>query len=133
MARPLSAKLVVRFRSRRRYGARATHGLVSDLCHRDALLAAQTELGGQLPVRFVAVAHQRNPITAIVRGGSDLHVPADLAGRRAPSWSIPWFTQEYAGALDYLGIGAPQIVASPRTSTKRSRAVRSTSCRRGRR
>ena len=77
------------------------------------LLAAQTELGGQLPVRFVAVAHQRNPITAIVRGGSDLHEPGDLAGRSAPSWSIPWFTQEYAGALDYLGIGAPQIVACP--------------------
>ncbi len=77
------------------------------------LLAAQTELDGQLPVRFVSIAHQRSPITAIVRGDSDLQVPSDLAGLRAPSWSIPWFTQEYAGALGYLGIGAPQIVACP--------------------
>ena len=74
------------------------------------LLAAQTELDGRLPVRFVSVAHQRNPITAIVRADCDLHEPADLAGRRAASWSIPWFTREYAGALDHMGIGAPQIV-----------------------
>lgn len=74
------------------------------------LLAAQNRVAGRLPVRFVSVAHQRNPITAIVRAGSDLHEPADLAGRRAARWSMPWYTQEYAGALDYMGVGAPEIV-----------------------
>jgi len=74
------------------------------------LLAAQTELGGRLPVRFAAISHQRNPITAIVHAHSDLHEPEDLPGRRAARWSIPWFAQEYAGALDYLGLGAPQLV-----------------------
>jgi len=74
------------------------------------LLAAQTELGGRLPVRFAAVAHQRNPIVGIVRGDSDLEGPEDLAGARAARWSIPWFTQEYAGALAHMGIGPPEIV-----------------------
>ncbi len=73
------------------------------------LLAAQTELRGRLPVRFAAVAHQRNPITAVVREGSELEEPEDLAGARAASWSIPWFTQEYAGALAHMGIGSPEI------------------------
>lgn len=74
------------------------------------LLAAQTELGGRLPVRFAAVAHQRNPIVAIVRADSDLEEPEDLPGARAASWSIPWFTQEYAGALAYMGLGKPEVV-----------------------
>jgi len=74
------------------------------------LLAAQAELGGTLPVRFVAVSHQRNPITAIVRADSDLHEPEDLPGRRAARWSIPWYLDEYAGALAYLGLGAPEVV-----------------------
>jgi len=74
------------------------------------LLAAQTELGGRLPVRFAAVAHQRNPIVAVVREGSELEEPKDLAGARAASLSIPWFTQEYAGALAHLDLGSPQIV-----------------------
>ena len=74
------------------------------------LLAAQTELGGRLPVRFVAISHQRNPITAVVRADSDLHEPEDLPGRPAARWSIPWFTQEYAGALAHLGLGAPEVV-----------------------
>lgn len=74
------------------------------------LLAAQTELGGRLPVRFAAVAHQRNPIVGIVRAGSGLEEPKDLAGLRAASWSIPWFTQEYAGALSHMGLGSPEIV-----------------------
>ncbi len=77
------------------------------------LLAAQTELAGRLPVRFAAVSHQRNPITAVVRADSELWEPEDLAGRRAARWSIPWFTQEYAGALAHLGIDAPQIVDMP--------------------
>jgi len=74
------------------------------------LLAAQTELGGRLPVRFAAAAHQRNPIVGIVAADSDIREPEDLPGRRAASWSIPWFTQEYAGALAYMGLGSPEIV-----------------------
>lgn len=74
------------------------------------LLAAQTELGGRLPVRFVAVSHQRNPITAVVRADSELEKPDDLPGRRAARWSIPWFTDEYAGALAHMGLGPPTIV-----------------------
>ena len=74
------------------------------------LLAAQTELGGRLPVRFVAVSHQRNPITAVVRADSELEKAEDLPGRRAARWSIPWFTDEYAGALAHMGLGKPMIV-----------------------
>ncbi len=74
------------------------------------LLAAQTELGGRLPVRFAAVAHQRNPIVGIVRDDSGLEDPEDLPGARAARWSIPWFTQEYAGALAHVGLGPPAIV-----------------------
>ena len=74
------------------------------------LLAAQTELGGALPVRFAAVAHQRNPIVGVVRADSDLEAPEDLPGRRAARWSIPWFTQEYAGALAHMGLGSPELV-----------------------
>lgn len=74
------------------------------------VLAAQSEAGGRLPVRFVAAWHQRNPITGVVREDSDLHSALDLAGARAARWSIPWFTQEYAGALDYMGLEAPVII-----------------------
>lgn len=74
------------------------------------LLAAQTELDGRLPVRFAAVAHQRNPIVGIVRADSPLEEPAQLAGARAARWSIPWFADEYAGALAHMGIGSPQLV-----------------------
>ncbi len=74
------------------------------------LLAAQTDLRGRLPVRFAAVSHQRNPITAVVRADSGLERPSDLPGRRAARWSMPWFTDEYAGALAHMGLGAPQIV-----------------------
>jgi len=77
------------------------------------LLAAQAEADSCLPVRFVAAAHQRNPIVGVVREDSDLRTPADLAGARAARWSIPWFTQEYAGALEHLGLKAPQIVDVP--------------------
>ncbi len=77
------------------------------------LLAAQSEASELLPVRFVATAHQRNPIVGVVRADGELHSPDDLAGARAARWSIPWFTQEYAGALDYLGLEAPVIVDTP--------------------
>jgi len=73
-------------------------------------LAAQTELDGCLEARFVAVSHQRNPIAAIVREDSALRSPADLQGARAARWSMPWFTQEYVGALSYLGLDPLVIV-----------------------
>jgi len=81
------------------------------------LLAAQTELDGRLPVRFAAIAHQRNPIVGVVAAGSDLREPEDLPGRVAASWSIPWFTQEYAGALAYMGLGSPEIVDRTKQSS----------------
>lgn len=74
------------------------------------LLAAQTAARGALPVRFAAVAHQRNPIVGIVHEDSDLREPADLPGARAARWSMPWFAQEYAGALRHMGLGRPAIV-----------------------
>ncbi len=77
------------------------------------LLAAQTEAAGCLPVRFIATAHQRNPIVGVVREDSSLRVSQDLPGTRAARWSMPWFAQEYAGALDYMGLGAPVIVDRP--------------------
>lgn len=77
------------------------------------LLAAQTELAGALPVRFVATAHQHNPITAFVRADSALNAPADLPGARTARWSMPWFAQDYAGALEYLGLGAPLLIDTP--------------------
>jgi len=77
------------------------------------LLAAQTQAAGTLGVRFVAAAHQRNPIAGVVRDDSELRTPADLAGARTARWSMPWFAQEYAGALDFLGIGAPVMIDVP--------------------
>jgi ABC-type nitrate/sulfonate/bicarbonate transport system substrate-binding protein len=74
------------------------------------LLAAQSEAGGGLPVRFAAVSHQRNPIVGVVRADSQLEEPEDLAGARAAIWIMPWFTQEYAGALDQMGFGPPAVV-----------------------
>lgn len=74
------------------------------------LLAAQTEADGRLPVRFAAISHQRNPISGVVRADSDLAEPEDLPGARAARWSMPWFTQEYAGALAHMGLGPPLIV-----------------------
>ncbi len=77
------------------------------------LLAMQSEAGGRLPVRFAATSHQRNPIVGVVRADSGLLSPEDLAGARAARWTIPWYAQEYAGALDHLGLGAPVIVDAP--------------------
>ena len=77
------------------------------------LLAAQTETAGRLPVRFVATCHQRNPIAAVVRQDSELRGPRDLPGARTARWSMPWFAQEYAGALDYMGLGPPDLVDTP--------------------
>lgn len=74
------------------------------------LLAAQTEARGRLPVRFIATAHQRNPIAGVVREDSGLRSPGDLPGARAARWEMPWFSQEYAGALRYMGLEAPVIV-----------------------
>jgi hypothetical protein len=77
------------------------------------LLGAQARLGGRLPVRFVAMFHQRNPITGVVRCDSGLERPQDLAGRRAARWSYAWFADAYAGAIDYLNLDAPVLVDWP--------------------
>lgn len=74
------------------------------------LMAAQTMTSGRLPVRFAAISHQRNPICGIVLPDSDLFEAQDLAGRPAGIWSMPWFTQEYAGALAHMGLEAPKLV-----------------------
>ncbi len=74
------------------------------------VLAAQTELDGRLGARFAAMCHQRNPIAAIVRDDSEFERPADLQGARAARWSIPWFAQEYAGALSYMGLDPSVLV-----------------------
>ena len=74
------------------------------------VLAAQTQAGGRLPVRFVAAFHQRNPIVGVVRDDSGRLTPADLAGARAARWSMPWFAQEYAGAMRHMGLGAPVLI-----------------------
>lgn len=76
-------------------------------------LAAQTELDGGLAARFAAVLHQRNPIAAIVRGDSGLERPADLEGLRAARWSMPWYAQEYAGAMSFMGLDPPVSVDTP--------------------
>jgi ABC-type nitrate/sulfonate/bicarbonate transport system substrate-binding protein len=77
------------------------------------VLTAQSRADGHLPVRFVAAFHQRNPIAGVVRADSGRRTPDDLAGARASRWGSPWFTTEYAGALDYLGLAAPEIVDTP--------------------
>lgn len=77
------------------------------------VLVAQSRADGRLPVRFVAAFHQRNPIAAVVRADSGRDTVADLAGARASRWGSPWFTTEYAGALDHLGLAAPVIVDTP--------------------
>jgi hypothetical protein len=74
------------------------------------VLAAQDDLDGRLGARFAAVSHQRNPIAAIVRDDSGFESVADLEGSRAARWSMPWFTQEYVGALSYLGLDRSVIV-----------------------
>ncbi len=77
------------------------------------VLAAQTELAGGLGARFVAVSHQRNPISAVVRDNSRFQSPADLQGARAARWSMPWFAQEYMGAMAFMGLDPPVLVDSP--------------------
>lgn len=77
------------------------------------LLQAQTAARGRLPVRFAAMAHQRNAIVGVVREDSGLRVPRDLPAARVARWSMPWFVDEYAGALAYLGLGPPVIVETP--------------------
>ncbi|MDQ4047798.1 MAG: ABC transporter substrate-binding protein [Actinomycetota bacterium] len=74
------------------------------------LLAAQTATAGRLPIRFAATSHQRNPLCAIVRADCDAGTPAALAGRRAARWRMPWFTDDYVGALEHMGFGPPAVI-----------------------
>jgi len=85
------------------------------------VLAAQTQLDGRLGARFAAMSHQRNPIAAIVRDDSAFESPADLQGARAARWSIPWFAQEYAGALSYMGLDPAVIVDSEKPDAQLER------------
>ena len=77
------------------------------------VLAAQTELGGRLEARFAAVSHQRNPIAAVVRADSGFESPADLEGSRAARWSMPWFAQDYVGAMSFMGLDPSVLVDGP--------------------
>ncbi|MBA3746123.1 MAG: ABC transporter substrate-binding protein [Solirubrobacterales bacterium] len=77
------------------------------------VLTAHARAQRTLPVRFVATFHQRNPIVGVVRDDSGLRTPEDLAGARAARWGSPWYTVEYAGALEYLGLAAPVVVDTP--------------------
>lgn len=79
------------------------------------LFSAQADADGSLAARFAAVAHQRNPIVAVVRDDSEIHQPADLPRARAAKWCIPWFTQEYVGALERMGLGRATVVESSAT------------------
>lgn len=77
------------------------------------VLAAQTQLDGGLGARFVAVSHQRNPIAAVVGEDSRFESPADLQGSRAARWRMPWFAQEYVGALSFMGLDPSVLVDGP--------------------
>lgn len=74
------------------------------------LLAAQTAADGRLPVRFAAIAHQRNPLCGVVRDESGVSDPEALAGRRVARWRMPWFARDYVAALERFGLEAPAIV-----------------------
>ncbi len=74
------------------------------------VLAAQTAVGGRLPVRFAAISHQRSPLCGIVRADSELRRAEDLGGRRAARWRMPWFTDDYVGALEHLGVEPPAVI-----------------------
>lgn len=45
----------------------------------------------------------------------------DLQGARAARWSIPWFAQEYAGALSYMGLDQSVIVDSEKPDAQLER------------
>ncbi|CAN5537951.1 hypothetical protein BH20ACT17_BH20ACT17_05130 [soil metagenome] len=77
------------------------------------LLTAQSRAAEYLPVRFAATFHQRNPIAAVVRADCELRTAADLAGVRASRWGSPWYADEFAGALEYLGLERPVLVDTP--------------------
>lgn len=85
------------------------------------VLAAQTELDGRLGARFAAVSHQRNPIAAIVREDSGFASAADLQGSRAALWSMPWFAQEYVGAMSFMGLDPSVLVEGPDPDTQLQR------------
>lgn len=74
------------------------------------LLQAQAEAEGQLPVRFVGVLHQRNPISGMVAEQSGLREPHDLAGRRTAEWALRWMRDEYTAALARLDLRAGPFV-----------------------
>ena len=72
-----------------------------------SFLSAAQDAGGRPGARFVAVAHQRSAVAAIVRADSPLRIPADLAGRRLAVSQFGWFLAEWEGALAPHGLGPP--------------------------
>lgn len=82
--------------------------LTASLYHVQALAAH-----GPLPVRAVGALHRRNPLAALVRAGSDIAAPADLAGRRigAPIRAqMGWLAIELQAWLRAAGLGQVEIV-----------------------
>lgn len=79
-------------------------------------LAAQTNAAGELPARFAAVLHRRNPVVGIVLEHSDILDVADLPGRRTANWALTWFVREYEAALAVRGLAPPVLVPVSDTS-----------------
>ncbi|HSH60852.1 MAG TPA: ABC transporter substrate-binding protein [Acidimicrobiales bacterium] len=75
-------------------------------------LEARRRAGGELPVRFVAVLHQRSPLAAFVAVDSPLRRPADLGGCRVSKSNAPWFDADYQAALARLGV-EPAVMVGP--------------------
>lgn len=65
---------------------------------------------GHLAARFASVIVQRSPMAAIVAGGSDLRLPADLPGRRVGGPPGGRLMAEYRAALAHFGLGPPEVV-----------------------
>lgn len=77
-------------------------------------LMAQDRDPGRLPARFVAVIHQRSPVTVVVPEASHIQTPEDLGGcrmPRSPAEATGWVTRECLAAVAELDIEPPVTVA----------------------
>lgn len=90
--------------------------LTATLYHLQALAGAGPR---GLPVRAVAVVHQRSPVAAVVRADSALHTPADLVGRRLGTpvaAQMGWLGREVQAALpgpvDVVDLSYPDAFAA---------------------
>ncbi len=73
-------------------------------------LSARQQMHGDLPVRFVAVVHQRSPLAAFVPLDSPLEHPGDLHRVRVAGSTPRWFQAEYQGRLGELGLEPAVVV-----------------------